>query len=312
VTPQRRERGIATSTAKYGESDESSLVNAIMARRIEGLAMSHDWPCTAHFFSSTTASSKRGTRPFVLMLWLCLWPALLPAQCPALVEAAGKGDVTTVRSLLAGGASSPNCVDDSSVKGWTPLMAAAKAGSAAVIDALLKAHADVNSKNGFGATALDVAVAGHGPSSEVAVAVAAAGGTGREKYPIATTAGPEDEDWSRASREGTPGAYKDFLRLHPNSHRVQVISGRAEYVMGLATQVQSPTPTEMLIMIEGKVVHVSLSSAKALGLLNELGGGKILQAKEPGPATVYASQNGNDLVLLAIGPLEEQAGTTAK
>ena len=41
----------------------------------------------------------------------------------ALVDAARKADIVRVRSLLAAGAD-PNEVDNSDIKGWTPLMEA--------------------------------------------------------------------------------------------------------------------------------------------------------------------------------------------
>jgi hypothetical protein len=83
---------------------------------------------------------------------------------------------------LAAGADA-NCVTDSDVKGWTPLMAAAKAGSTEVVKALLKAGANVNAKNGYGATALDIAISNYGNSSTLAALIQAAGGKGRDSYP---------------------------------------------------------------------------------------------------------------------------------
>jgi ankyrin repeat protein len=87
-----------------------------------------------------------------LILCTLVFPAALLGQCPSLIDAAAKGDITSVSSLLAAGVD-PNCADDSNVKGWTPLMAAAKGGSASVAETLLKAHANVNARNGYGATA---------------------------------------------------------------------------------------------------------------------------------------------------------------
>ena len=101
-------------------------------------------------------------------------------QPSPLVRAASDGDVAGVRSLLAGGAD-PNRADDSSVGGWTPLMAAGKSGSADVARALLKARANVNATNEYGATALDIAIVNHGPSSPVAVVIKAAGGSTRKE-----------------------------------------------------------------------------------------------------------------------------------
>jgi tetratricopeptide (TPR) repeat protein len=96
-----------------------------------------------------------------------------PSRSATLVDAAGKADIASVRSLLAGGAN-PNQIDDADVRGWTPLMAAAKAGSTDVAEALLQAHANVNAANEYGATALDVAIANG--KSALAVLIEAAGG----------------------------------------------------------------------------------------------------------------------------------------
>jgi hypothetical protein len=93
----------------------------------------------------------------------------------SLVDAARKADVAGVRSLLAAGAD-PNEVDNSNIKGWTPLMEAVKVGSVDVAEALLEAHANVNAANGFGARALDIAITNHGESSTLASLVRAAGG----------------------------------------------------------------------------------------------------------------------------------------
>ena len=45
----------------------------------------------------------------------------------------------------------------------------------------------------------------------------------------------ENADWTRASAEGTAAAYKTFLKVHPDSHFVQAISGTASYAMALPT-----------------------------------------------------------------------------
>ena len=46
----------------------------------------------------------------------------------------------------------------SSIRGWTPLMSAAKAGSADAVKALLKANANVDARNEYEGTALDIAI----------------------------------------------------------------------------------------------------------------------------------------------------------
>lgn len=107
----------------------------------------------------------------------------------ALVDAASRGDVSSVRSLLAQGADVTVPAGDgmtalhwaaergdaamaatllragakldakTSVGGYTPLHVASKSGSAAVIKALLDAGADVKTMTGTGATALHFAAA---------------------------------------------------------------------------------------------------------------------------------------------------------
>jgi hypothetical protein len=93
----------------------------------------------------------------------------------SLVDAARKADIARVRSLLTAGAD-PNEVDNSDIKGWTPLMEAVRVGSVDVAEALLEAHANVNATNAFSATPLDIAITNHGESSTLASLVRAAGG----------------------------------------------------------------------------------------------------------------------------------------
>ncbi len=69
--------------------------------------------------------------------------------------------------------------NESLIKGWTPLMAAAKAGSTARVIALMQAHVDVNARNELGGTALDVAFANWGNNSCVAALIHEAGGTSK-------------------------------------------------------------------------------------------------------------------------------------
>jgi hypothetical protein len=176
-------------------------------------------------------------RSHALMLWALLWPGtVVLAQCPAMIDAAAKSDIDKVSSLLAGG-SDPNCVDNSNVdvKGWTPMMAAAKAGSVDVVEALLKAHANVNARNGYGATALDVAVA-NGHSSDVGAAIVVAGGKGREEYPISvsprsvknTNAAPVPASPSTAqrgtARAGVAPSTKPSMTGKPRTAKVLVES----------------------------------------------------------------------------------------
>ena len=101
----------------------------------------------------------------------------------SLVAAAARGDTEAVKARLASGAD-PNEVDDSGVKGWTPLMAAARYGHTAIAEILLRSGANPDTKNEYGATALDVARA----NSQQAIIqlLLAAGGPGRAVRPAET------------------------------------------------------------------------------------------------------------------------------
>ncbi len=115
-----------------------------------------------------------------VLLSMVFWSDTILGQYTSLVDAAGKGDIVTIQALLAGGAD-PNAADNSSIRGWTPLMSAAKAGSADAVKALLKANANVDARNEYEGTALDIAISTHGRSSDVAALIYAAGGKGRER-----------------------------------------------------------------------------------------------------------------------------------
>jgi len=93
-----------------------------------------------------------------------------------LIQAASRGDTTALQAQLAAGAD-PNSVDNSYVEGWTALMAALEHGHAAVVEALVRAGADVNARNGFGATALDIALANG--QTKMAEVLRKVGGKGR-------------------------------------------------------------------------------------------------------------------------------------
>ena len=125
-----------------------------------------------------------------------------PSPAERLVRMAANGDLAGVRSLLSAGAD-PNAVDDSEVRGWTALMAAAKVGSIEVTEALLNSHANVNAKNAYGATALDIAVLNKGVSSPVVAVLNAAGGIGKRNT------------WRRHRPCGNPGR-----GLRPPARRV--------------------------------------------------------------------------------------------
>lgn len=150
-----------------------------------------------------------------------LWIGPMLGQPTALVTAAGRGDVITVRSLLAGGAN-PNEADNSGIKGWTSLMAAAKSGSTEVVEALLKARANVNATNEYGATALDIAVVNRGYSSAVAVLIRAAGGSGRTPAEAAPSDRRESPGKAAAAKEAgswirvVPAADSTFWSFVPD------------------------------------------------------------------------------------------------
>lgn len=143
--------------------------------------------------------------------------------------------------------------------------------------------------------------------------------------PAAAQKSPEEVDWNRATADGTAAAYKTFLSLHPNSPRVREISGQAVYMMVLpegqtsmpgvvrmrTNASEPPTSTtvvgddahsirEAVIKIEGEMVYLDIANAESLGLVNVVGGGLVLDAKKPGLTTLYAGQQGDKLVLLAI------------
>jgi len=109
----------------------------------------------------------------------------------------------------------------------------------------------------------------------------------------------ENADWVRASSAGTATGYKAFLKLHPDTRRLRVISGTASYAMALPTGPISSggdSASQIVLTIGGTQFTVDLGRAKRLGLLRDLG--FVVQTKEPGPATVYVDREGK---ILAIG-----------
>jgi hypothetical protein len=87
-----------------------------------------------------------------------------PAAAPVLPAVTGnslakvieRGDLGALRTRLLSGAN-PNEPDDSVVKGWTPLMAAAYSGNLTAARLLLDSGATLDARTEFGETALDVA-----------------------------------------------------------------------------------------------------------------------------------------------------------
>jgi hypothetical protein len=167
------------------------------------------------------------------MLCLLLWTGDILGQSTLLVAAAGKADIAGVRSLLAAGAD-PNEVDNAHVKGWTPLMAAAKARSAEVAEAILKAHAHVNAATEYGATALDIAIAIYGNASTLATPIEAAGGKGREHEKQAGTRLFEAAP-STARSEGGASASGKHSAADPSSARKAFIKSEIVELLNLAT-----------------------------------------------------------------------------
>jgi hypothetical protein len=130
----------------------------------------------------------------VLLLFLPLLVGQVGTSSIRLVQLAARGDLVGVKALIARG-SDPNTVDNARVRGWTALMAASKSGHLAVAQALVEAHAKINAKNEYGATALDVAEAnGH---VDVAALIRSAGGTGRPKTPPSLPAEVHDSAWAK-------------------------------------------------------------------------------------------------------------------
>jgi Ankyrin repeat len=119
---------------------------------------------------------KRSGLLLLLLLYVAFSQHML-AEANRLVSLVAKGDVAGVKALIASGAG-VNATDDTNIRGWTALMASATIGSVSIADLLIRAGADVNAKNEFSATALDIATAnGH---TEVASRIMAAGG--RDRY----------------------------------------------------------------------------------------------------------------------------------
>jgi len=75
------------------------------------------------------------------------------AHAGPLLDAAGRGDVSVVESLLSAGAP----VDERGRNDETPLIAAALAGEAVAAEALIEAGADITARNKGGLTALHAA-----------------------------------------------------------------------------------------------------------------------------------------------------------
>ncbi len=105
-----------------------------------------------------------------------------PAQRQALasdslVKVVEMGDLATLQARLSSGAN-PNEPDDSVVKGWTPLMAAADAGNVDAARLLLDAGAAIDAKTELGSTALDIAI--RGGKQQVADLLRGRGATNRK------------------------------------------------------------------------------------------------------------------------------------
>jgi len=160
-------------------------------------------------------------------------------QSGALIRAAENADVAVVSSLLSSGAD-PNEVDNSVVRGRTPLMAAAETGCPDVVRLLLDSHANINATNEYGATALDIAVTSGGPTSPVAVLIAAAGGRGKSGLEwrvkaaleavaaMQGAAATEECEWNRSLRLNSEEAYVNFYKRFPNTKRMAILEGTLE------------------------------------------------------------------------------------
>jgi hypothetical protein len=94
----------------------------------------------------------------VLVLAVLLWGCI--AQADDIHIAANRGDMETIKGLLASNPKLVNEQDKNGFWGDTPLQEAAKMGRQAVVEYLLSKGADVNGKNARGETPLFSAVSG--------------------------------------------------------------------------------------------------------------------------------------------------------
>jgi hypothetical protein len=120
---------------------------------------------------------------------LLMLPVIAQGQVTSsdsLAKVVERGDLSALRLRLSSGAN-PNEADNSSIKGWTPLMEAAFTGNIEAARLLLDAGAEIDAKTQFGKTALDVALGGTKP--ELAALLQSHGAT-RGKRAVPSIVGP--------------------------------------------------------------------------------------------------------------------------
>ena len=171
-----RRRPRAALQSSSGERDQTSMSTLSPTRmrflqpdrnaektESSGISAVSDYLSTDHRSSERFTMHKSRiatvvTALFTAMTIFIFCPVVHGDQVEALIEAAGKNDLTQVQSLLEKG-TDVNAGDD---KGVTALMIASVMGHVEVVKLLLNNGADVNVKTGTGSAALTLAsVMGH-------------------------------------------------------------------------------------------------------------------------------------------------------
>jgi TPR repeat protein len=196
---------------------------------------------------------------------------------------------------LADGAD-PNEVDNLEIKGWTPLMAAAKAGSADEVDALLKANANVNTTNEYGATALDIAVLNG--KMALAALIEAAGGKRRGQINSPPML-PDFTAGTKALRSGEYStAFKNFRPLADEGDIRAQLSLGLMYEQGLGVQQDYTEAVRLLRLAADKG---SMAAQLNLGLIYADGHGVPRDDDEAAQVYRLAAERQNARAQLHLG-----------